>query len=93
MKIDISFIPKNYLNHSLLNLSEKEITNPYMSIEGLKSDKKALRRFYEQRSNYLKLILQLTRLEEELDLKQEHVLAKKCKEYIEYLEKRYKLMS
>lgn len=89
MKIDLSFLPKDFLNHTLINLSDKEITNPYRSIEKLKSDKKALRRFYEQRSNYLRLILQLTKLEEELDLKHEHDLAKKCKEYVDNLEKRF----
>ena len=93
MKIDISFIPKDYLNNSLINLSNKEITNPYKSIEKLKSDKKALRRFYEQRSNYLRLILQLTRLEEELWLKHEYTLSKKCKEYVNNLEKRFKLLN
>ena len=91
MKIDISFIPKDFLNHTLLNLSNKEITNPYRSIEELKQDKKAIRSFYEQRGNYLSLILQLNRLEEELWLKHEYNLAEKCKEYVNDLEKEFKL--
>jgi hypothetical protein len=87
MRIDISFIPKDYLNHSLQLLSNKEITNPYKRIDELQNDKKALRRFYEERSNYLRLVLQLTRLEEVLLLKHEENLAQKCKEYVNNLEK------
>ncbi len=91
MKIDISFIPRDYLNRTLLSLSDKEITNPYRCLEDLKKDKKAIRSFYEQRSNYLSLILQLNRLEEELWMKHEYRLAEKCKEYVDDLEKEFKL--
>ena len=87
MRIDISFIPNDYQSQSLRMLSNKEVTNPYKRIDEIKNDKKALRRFYEERGNYLRLVFQLTKLEEELMLKNEQSLAAQCKEYMANLNK------
>lgn len=90
MKIDLSFIPETYLNHSLIKLADKEISNPYLNLEALKYNSKEIRRFYEERSNYLNLIYNLTKLEEELWQKHEASLAEKCHNYIMSLESRFK---
>ncbi|MBN1302251.1 MAG: hypothetical protein JW995_13630 [Melioribacteraceae bacterium] len=93
MRIDISFIPEEYLNHSLIKLINKEITYPYKKLDEIKGDTKALRKFYEERSNYLSLLHHLSKLEEDLYLKDEYSLAQKCHEYIINLEKRFKVLN
>jgi hypothetical protein len=90
MRVDISFIPQAYLNNSLVKLLNKEISNPYRNLDELRANRKDLRRFYEERNNYLTLIYNLTKLEEELYQKQEISLAEKCHEYIMNLESIFK---
>lgn len=90
MRVDISFIPETYLNNSLVKLLNKEISNPYRNLQELSANSKDIRKFYEERSNYLTLIYNLTKLEEELYQKHEIMLAEKCHEYIMSLESRFK---
>lgn len=86
MKIDISFIPRSFLSNSLIQLANKEITYPYKDLERIKNNKRELRKFYEERMNYLSLVHQLTKLEEDLLLKEEQILAKQCHDYIERMQ-------
>ena len=90
MRVDISFIPETYLNNSLVKLLNKEISNPYRKLDELESNRKAIRKFYEERNNSLTLIYILTKLEEEIYQKHETNLAEKCHDYIMSLEDRYK---
>lgn len=82
MRINISFIPESLLTAKLVNLSNKEIDNPYKySVSRGESDKFSIP-YIQKRSNYLNFKKLLSDFVEDQYKQHNEKLAEKCIKYL-----------